>query len=100
LIRQHHRQEIRLYRALARTGADPVTVPFTDQVEDRVTAAAASRQLAAGLARLPAQHRDALLLVPPSRSGWPPLSRPGSSSRCSCQGSGPPPSRLPRPVGR
>jgi RNA polymerase sigma factor (sigma-70 family) len=63
LIRRHHRQEIRLYRALARTGADPVTALFTDQVEDRVTAAAASRQLAAGLAKLPAQHRDALLLV-------------------------------------
>jgi RNA polymerase sigma-70 factor, ECF subfamily len=40
LIGRHRRQEIRLYRALARTGTDPVTVPFTDQVEDRVTAAA------------------------------------------------------------
>jgi RNA polymerase sigma factor (sigma-70 family) len=63
LIGRHRRQEIRLYRALARTGTDPVTVPFTDQVEDRVTAAAASRQLAAGLAKLPAQHRHTLLLV-------------------------------------
>jgi RNA polymerase sigma factor (sigma-70 family) len=63
LIRRRHRQEVRLYRALARTGADPVTAPFTDQVEHRVTAAAASRRLAAGLAKLPAQHRDALLLV-------------------------------------
>jgi len=63
LIGRHRRQEIRLYRALARTGADPVTVPFTDQVEDRVAAAAASRQLAAGLAKLPAQYRHTLLLV-------------------------------------
>ena len=38
--------------------------------------------------------------APPSRSGWPPRSRPGSSSRCSRRGSGPPPSRLPRPAGK
>ena len=63
MIRRRHRQEVRLYRALARTGADPVTASFTDLVEHRVTAAAASRRLAAGLAKLPARHRDALLLV-------------------------------------
>jgi RNA polymerase sigma factor (sigma-70 family) len=63
LIGRHRRAEIRQYRALARTGLDPVTEPFTDQVDARVTARAASRQLAAALARLPAGHRDALLLV-------------------------------------
>jgi RNA polymerase sigma-70 factor (ECF subfamily) len=63
LIGRHRRSEVRLYRALARTGTDPVTEPFTDRVDDRVTAAGTARPLAAALARLPAGHRDALLLV-------------------------------------
>jgi RNA polymerase sigma-70 factor (ECF subfamily) len=63
LIGRHRRAEIRQYRALARTGADPVMESFTDRVDDRVSASAASRQLAAALAGLPAAHRDTLLLV-------------------------------------
>src|SRR5580698_5143093 len=63
LIGRHRRGEIRLYRALARTGADPVTASFTDRSDDRVTAGAASRRLAAALAALPAAYRDTLLLV-------------------------------------
>jgi RNA polymerase sigma-70 factor (ECF subfamily) len=63
LIGRHHRDEIRLYRALARTGADPVTEAFTDRVDDRVSAGTATRRLAAGLAGLPAELRDTLLLV-------------------------------------
>ena len=63
LIGRHRRAEIRLYRALARTGADPVTEPFTDRVDDRVSAGHASRQLAAALARLSAELRDTLLLA-------------------------------------
>jgi RNA polymerase sigma-70 factor (ECF subfamily) len=63
LISRHRRDEIRLYRALARTGTDPVTAPFTDHVDDAVAASIAGRQLAAALARLPASHRDPLLLV-------------------------------------
>jgi len=63
LIGRHRRAEIRLYRALARTGADPVTEAFTDQVDARVSAGTASRRLAAGLARLPEELRDTLLLV-------------------------------------
>lgn len=63
LIGRHRRAEIRLYRALARTGADPVTESFTDRVDDRVSAGHASRQLAAALARLPAESRDTLLLA-------------------------------------
>jgi RNA polymerase sigma-70 factor (ECF subfamily) len=63
LIGRHRRAEIRLYRALARTGADPVTEPFTDRVDDRVSAGHASRQLAVALARLSAELRDTLLLA-------------------------------------
>jgi RNA polymerase sigma-70 factor (ECF subfamily) len=63
LIGRHRRAEIRLYRALARTGADPVTEPFTDRVDDRVSASIASRRLATALARLSAELRDTLLLV-------------------------------------
>ena len=63
LIGRHLRDEVRLYRALARTGADPVTEPFTDQVDERVSASAARRLLAKALAELPAAYRDALLLV-------------------------------------
>jgi len=63
LLGRHQRDEIRLYRALARTGTDPVIAPFTDQVDERVTAAAASRRLAEALAALKAAYRDALLLV-------------------------------------
>jgi len=63
LIGKHRRAEIRLYRALARTGADPVTESFTDRIDDRVSASTASRRLAAALARLSAELRDTLLLV-------------------------------------
>ena len=63
LIGHHRRAEIRLYRALARTGADPVTESFTDRIDDRVSAGTASRRLAAALARLSAELRDTLLLV-------------------------------------
>jgi len=63
LIGRHRRAEIRLYRALARTGADPVMESFTDRVDDRVSASTASRRLAAALAQLSAELRDTLLLV-------------------------------------
>ena len=52
-----------MYRALARTGADPVTEPFTDRVDARVSAGHAGRQLAAALARLSAKLRDTMLLA-------------------------------------
>src|ERR1700733_1522706 len=61
LLGRHRRDEIRLYRALARTGIDPVIAPFTDQVDERVTATAASRRLAEALAALKAAYRGALL---------------------------------------
>lgn len=63
LIGRHRRVEVRQYYALARTGLDPVTEPFTDRADARVSAGAENRRLAAALAKLPAGHRDALLLV-------------------------------------
>jgi RNA polymerase sigma-70 factor (ECF subfamily) len=69
LISRHRRLEVRQYRALARTGIDPLTESFTDGVDDRLSADSESRQLATALARLPAAHRDVLLLV-----GWENLS--------------------------
>lgn len=63
LIGRHRRAEVRQYRALARTGADPVTEPFTDRVDDRVSASTTARRLAAALARLSAENRDTLLLM-------------------------------------
>lgn len=63
LIGRHRRAEVRLYRALARTGIDPVTEAFTDEVDARVSAGADRGRLAAALARLPASHRDALLVA-------------------------------------
>ena len=63
LIGRHRRAEVRQYRALARTGLDPVTESFADRADDRVSAGRESRRLAAALAGLPAGHRNALLLV-------------------------------------
>jgi RNA polymerase sigma factor (sigma-70 family) len=63
LIARHLRGEIGQYRALSRTGADPVMEPFTDRVEERLAAGSVRARLAGALAGLPAGHRDALLLV-------------------------------------
>ncbi|MGS2644159.1 RNA polymerase sigma factor [Streptosporangium sp. G12] len=63
LIRRHKRVEVRRLRVLERTGVDPVTAPFTERSDERLSAGAARRRLAAALARLPAGHRDVLLLV-------------------------------------
>lgn len=60
MLRRHWRTEVQQLRLLARTGTDPVTAPFTDQVDASVSTNAA---LAAGLARLSGEQRDALLLV-------------------------------------
>jgi RNA polymerase sigma-70 factor (ECF subfamily) len=63
LIGRHRRSEVRQYRAWARTGRDPVTEPFTDRVDEIVSPDGTSQRLAGELAKLPAAHRDALLLV-------------------------------------
>nr|BFE82089.1 RNA polymerase sigma factor [Planobispora longispora] len=63
LIRRHHRSETRFYRALARTGVDPVLEGHADVVADRVTAAAETVRLSAALAGLRKEDRDVLLLT-------------------------------------
>jgi RNA polymerase sigma factor (sigma-70 family) len=63
LIGRHRRDEVRFFRAIARTGVDPAAEPVADQVTDRVAAQAASRELAAAVAALPRAQRDVLLLV-------------------------------------
>lgn len=63
LISLHRRSEVRMYRALARTGLDPVVEPDADRVADSVSAAAAGQQLATALAQLSTGDRHTLLLV-------------------------------------
>lgn len=63
LISRERRAEVRQYRALARTGVDAELWQFTDEVDERVSAAASERVLAGSLASLPSKQREALLLV-------------------------------------
>jgi RNA polymerase sigma factor (sigma-70 family) len=63
LIGKHRRAEIRMLRALARTGADPVAESYADRADARLSAAAAQRDLAAALAALAAGDREVLLLI-------------------------------------
>ena len=68
LLRNHLRTEKRAWKALARTGADPldgaarVTDGLADRVGERVDAAVSTRALAGALAAMPRGHRDVLLL--------------------------------------
>ena len=63
LVARHRRSERRLYRALARTGMDPLPEPVADQVVRRVAAQDQQRLLATALAGLSRADRDVLLLA-------------------------------------
>jgi RNA polymerase sigma factor (sigma-70 family) len=63
LIGRHRRDEVRFFRAIARTGVDPAVAPLADEVADRVAAQAVSGRLAVAIAELPAPQRDVLLLT-------------------------------------
>lgn len=63
LISKHRRAEVRMWRAVARAGADPEAEGHADRVDDRVSAAAVRRRLAEALAGMAAGDRDVLLLV-------------------------------------
>ncbi|MET7331003.1 hypothetical protein [Nonomuraea sp. NPDC005650] len=73
---RHVRTEVHQLRVLARTGADPVTAPFTDRSDDRVSAEASRRRLAGALATLPGGHRDALFLVAWAGFTYPEVAHP------------------------
>ncbi|WP_433051950.1 RNA polymerase sigma factor [Dactylosporangium sp. CS-033363] len=64
---RHRRDEVRGYRALARTGADPLLVQMSAEshaarADERVDAGQRARRIARVLAKLPARQRDVLLL--------------------------------------
>jgi RNA polymerase sigma factor (sigma-70 family) len=63
LISRHRRDEIRFFRAIARTGVSPAAEPVADQVTERIAAQALRGQLAAALGALSGANRDTLLLV-------------------------------------
>ncbi len=63
LVRRHWRIEVRQLRLLARTGLDPVVESFADRIDAEVSADSLNARLGAALAGLPAEQRDALLLV-------------------------------------
>jgi RNA polymerase sigma-70 factor (ECF subfamily) len=75
LVGRHRRNEVRFFRAIARTGADPAAClgagpavaqaaeSLADRVTERVAAERVRQQLAAALARLRPGDRDVLLLV-------------------------------------
>ncbi|MBE1591565.1 RNA polymerase sigma factor [Nonomuraea angiospora] len=63
VIGLHRRAEVRGYRAMARTGEDPVVAAFDERVAARVSASATRQSLAAALAKLGRGERDVLLLI-------------------------------------
>jgi RNA polymerase sigma factor (sigma-70 family) len=63
VLRRARRDEVRLYRALARTGVDPDVASPADRVAERVDARAETAALAGALAGLAAGDRDVLLLL-------------------------------------
>jgi RNA polymerase sigma-70 factor, ECF subfamily len=63
LIGKHRRAEVRMLRALARTGVDPLTDGDAERADDRIAAGGLRRELAGALAALPAENREVLLLV-------------------------------------
>ncbi|MGI5180909.1 RNA polymerase sigma factor [Dactylosporangium sp. CA-152071] len=62
VLNRHRRDEVRGYRALARTGVDPVQESHATQAEERTDAQRRSRKVARVLAKLPRRQRDVLLL--------------------------------------
>lgn len=67
VLRRHRRDEIRGYRALARTGADPLLAPahlesHAARAEERTDARRRAQLVARVLAQLPTRQREVLLL--------------------------------------
>jgi RNA polymerase sigma factor (sigma-70 family) len=62
LVARHRRTEARRLRAMSRETAPVEAEPMADRVAAQLTARAACRDVAAALARMPARHRDVVLL--------------------------------------
>ena len=62
LLRRYHRDEVRAYRALARTGVDPVAGCHADRVVTRVDAGVSVSRLGGALGEMAGGDRDVLLL--------------------------------------
>ncbi|MGW0337918.1 RNA polymerase sigma factor [Streptomyces sp. NPDC003011] len=79
LIGRHRRAEARRLKALGRLPSaalgDQAEETVADRVAARVSAQALGRQLAGALGRLPARHRDVLLLVAWADLGYEEVSR-------------------------
>ncbi|HUN37085.1 MAG TPA: RNA polymerase sigma factor [Trebonia sp.] len=66
LVGKHSRAEVRMLRAYARTGRDPVRAGDAasgDEIDSRLSAQAVQRDLATALAALSVADRDVLLMV-------------------------------------
>jgi RNA polymerase sigma factor (sigma-70 family) len=63
LVGRRRRDEVRLLRAIARSGANAPAESFAEQVLDRVAAQAIRGRLASALGRLSGRQRDVLLLL-------------------------------------
>src|SRR5580700_11177555 len=67
LVSRRRREEVRFFRAIARSGidpaADPVAEPVADEGARRADAQMLHRRLAGALAALPVADREALLLI-------------------------------------
>ncbi|MDW5327207.1 sigma-70 family RNA polymerase sigma factor [Plantactinospora sp. KLBMP9567] len=74
LLHREQRTEVRQYRALARTGLDPV-LDDTDGVLARVAAEDHVRKLATVLARLSVREREVLTLVGQAQLSYPEVAR-------------------------
>ena len=75
LLRGHQRTEVRMYRALARTGVDPALAGPDDRIPAQVSAAAEVRALAGVLAKLPVGEREVLTLVSQAQLTYPEVAR-------------------------
>ena len=63
VVGRQRRSEVRMWRAISRSGVDPYTDADAGSIDDRLAAAGAQRALGAALAALSADDRQVLLLV-------------------------------------
>lgn len=63
LIGRHRRAEVRMLRALARMPVPESSTNGSEPIEDRLVVDAARPAIALALSKLPADHRDVLLLA-------------------------------------